>query len=90
MFGLHVTGFVLLQHDNCYYSGRGLPWATGYKLIFHGCEVVKGVMPVVCQIMARLAAVACAETSSHSRGLAGLAILGLGLILRLWQYGRPS
>jgi len=27
MFGLRVTGFVLLQHDNCYYSGRGLPWA---------------------------------------------------------------
>jgi len=27
MFGLHITGFVLLQHDNCYYSGRGLPWA---------------------------------------------------------------
>ena len=23
MFGLHITGFVLLQHDNCYYSGRG-------------------------------------------------------------------
>jgi len=27
MFGLHITGFVLLQHDNCYYSGRGLLWA---------------------------------------------------------------
>ena len=54
MFGLHITGFVLLQHDNCYYSGRGLPWATVYKRF--------------CQIMARSAAVACAETPSHSRG----------------------
>jgi len=27
MFGLHITGFVLLQHDNCYSSGHGLPWA---------------------------------------------------------------
>jgi len=27
MFGLHITGFVLLQHDNCHYSGCGLPWA---------------------------------------------------------------
>ena len=26
----YITGFVLLQHDNCYYSGRGLPWATVY------------------------------------------------------------
>jgi len=33
MFGLHIPGFVLLQHDNCYYSGRGLLWATVYKLI---------------------------------------------------------
>ena len=33
MFGLHITAFVLLQHDNCYYSGRGLPWATVYKVI---------------------------------------------------------
>ena len=29
MFGLHIIGFVLLQHDNCYYSGRGLPWDLG-------------------------------------------------------------
>ena len=36
-------------------------------------------LPVFCQIMARLAAVACVET-----------ILGLGLVLRLGQYGRPS
>jgi len=27
MVGLHIIGFVLLQHDNCYYNGRGLPWA---------------------------------------------------------------
>ena len=46
----HITSFVLLQHDNCYYSGRGLPWATVYKRF--------------CQIMARSAAVACAETPS--------------------------
>jgi len=26
-FGLHITGFVLLQHDSSYYSGRSLPWA---------------------------------------------------------------
>jgi len=47
-FGLHITGFVLVQHDNCYYSGRGLPWALVWtevfcrmQLIFYGCEVVK-------------------------------------------------
>ena len=42
--GHRLSSFVLLQHDrpNCYYSGRGLPWATVYKLILHGCEVVKG------------------------------------------------
>jgi len=28
MFGLHMTGFVLLQHDNCYYIGRSLPCAS--------------------------------------------------------------
>jgi len=37
MFGLHITGFVLLQHDNCYYSERGLPWATRYKLTVVTC-----------------------------------------------------
>jgi len=52
-----ITGFGLLQHDNCYYSGRGLPWATVYKLTLAGPAVLG---------------------------------LGLGLVLRLGQYGRPS
>ena len=47
MFRLHITGFVLLQHDNCYYSGHGLPWVTVrtevFSVICHGCEVVKDV-----------------------------------------------
>jgi len=30
-------------------------------------EVVKGEVPVFCQIMTRLAAMACTETLSHSR-----------------------
>jgi len=47
--------------------------------------VVKGEVPV----SARLAAVACAETPSHSRTPAIFG-LGLGLILQLGQYGRPS
>jgi len=72
---VHITGLVLLQHDNCYYSWRGLPWAKAYKRF--------------CQIMARSAAVACAETPSHSRGPGNVG-LGLGLLLRLGQYGRPS
>jgi len=30
MFGLNITGFMLQQNDNRYYSGRGLPWALAH------------------------------------------------------------
>jgi len=43
-------------------------------------------------VFARLAAMACAETPSHSRAPGNIWVrpLGLGLVLRLGQYGRPS
>jgi len=50
--------------------------------------VVKGEVLV----FARLAAMACAETPSHSRAPGNIWVrpLGLELVLRLGQYGRPS
>ena len=41
MQAISVAMFGQQQHDNCYYSGRSLPWPTVYKLIFHGCELIK-------------------------------------------------
>jgi len=45
MFGLHITGFVLLQHDNCYYRERGLPWALATVLTIRTGVPLPGRLP---------------------------------------------
>jgi len=80
----HTTGSRNIKPE-VVFKVQKMPQYASFCLIM---GLFKGELPACfCQIIARSAAVTC--TRRHLT-LAGPAILGLGLVLQLGQYGRSS